>query len=504
LVERQLPKLNVDGSSPFARSTERRRHGRLGNAPTGRRRSGLLASQACLGCIESIHDGASRAIVRPHPPNEPRMDLFQLVAVLITLSAVASYINHRFLGLPTTIALMLIAMSCSLALVGIGELNPAVEARAEQILSSIDFNKTVMQGMLGFLLFASALHVNLTELRKHRVVIGILASGGVVASTLLVAGMIYAVLNAMGVDFGFGYCLLFGALISPTDPIAVLGILKHAGAPKALEMKIAGESLFNDGVAVVVFLGLLEIMTGGVGFDPLRLSWLFVQEAIGGAIYGLGIGWLALRMLRQIDDYRVEVLLSLAVAMGGYALAYALHISGPIAMVVAGLFIGHEARAGAMSEKTREHLDKFWELIDEILNSVLFVLVGLEALLLSFDHSLVIPGLLAFPVVILARFIAVGMPVSLMRRRRPFSPGAVRILTWGGLRGAVSIALALSIPVVHANGTPIAERDMILTMTYVVVVLSIAIQGLTIGRLVRRTIPRVAEEEKRDAIAQAS
>src|SRR5690606_17375554 len=258
------------------------------------------------------------------------------------------------------------------------------------------------------------------------------------------------------------------------------------GAPKELEMKIAGESLFNDGVAVVAFLGLLQIATGTMGFDLGRLSLLFVQEAIGGVLFGLVLGWVALRMLRSVDDYKVEVLLSLATAAGGYALAYALHVSGPIAMVVAGLFIGNESRAGAMSEKTREHLDDFWELMDEILNAVLFVLIGLELLIIAFNGLSLLAGLLAFPVVILARFIAVAAPVSLMRRYRVFSPGAIKILTWGGLRGGVSVALALSIPAQLQDGTPVPEREILLTITYVVVVVSVLGQGLTIGPLVRR------------------
>ena len=416
------------------------------------------------------------------------MDLFQLSAALLSLAALFSYLNHRFLRLPTTIGLMLIAMASSLVLVAIGELFPAVEAKARIHLEGVDFNKTVMQGMLGFLLFAAALHINLADLSKHRAVIGFLATAGVVLSTVLVGGMAYALLNALGIEIRLIYCLLFGALISPTDPIAVIGILKHAGAPKELEMKIAGESLFNDGVAVVAFLGLLEIASGTTGFNLPQLSLLFLQEAIGGVVFGFVLGFCALAMLRRVDDYKVEVLLSLATAAGGYALAYTIHVSGPIAMVVAGLFIGNEARAGAMSEKTREHLDDFWELMDEILNAVLFVLIGLELLIISFSGRTLLAGLVAFPVVILARFIAVALPVSLMRRRRVFSPGAIRILTWGGLRGGVSVALALSVPMRLSDGTPVPEREIILAITYAVVVISIVVQGLTIGPLVGRSI----------------
>lgn len=432
------------------------------------------------------------------------MDLFQVSAALLSLAAIFSFFNHRLLKLPTTIGLMLIAMTTSLVMVAIGELFPEVEAEAKEHLHGIDFNKTLMQGMLGFLLFAAALHVNLADLKKQRVVIGVLATGGVLMSTVLVGGMTYALMTLMGVHIRPVYCLLFGALISPTDPIAVLGVLKHVGAPKELEMKIAGESLFNDGVAVVAFIGLLEIASGTSGLDLQRLSLLFVQEAIGGVLYGLALGFVTLAMLRQVDDYKVEVLLSLATAAGGYALAYAIHVSGPIAMVVAGLFIGNEARAGAMSEKTREHLDDFWELMDEILNAVLFVLIGLELLIVAFDAQSLLAGLLAFPVVLLARFIAVALPVSLMKRRRVFTPGAIRILTWGGLRGGVSVALALSIPGKLADGTLVPEREMVLTITYVVVVVSIVVQGLTIGPLLRRTLAAAAGEPEEPLPVEAA
>ncbi len=429
------------------------------------------------------------------------MDLFQLSAALLSLAALFSYLNHRVLKLPTTIGLMLIAMTTSLCLVGVGEVFPSVEARAESYLAGIDFNKTLMQGMLGFLLFAAALHVNLADLKKQRAVIGTLATAGVLVSTVLVGGMAYFLLHLLGVEIPLIYCLLFGALISPTDPIAVLGILKMVKAPKEIEMKIAGESLFNDGVAVVAFLGLLEVAIGTGGFDLQRLSLLFVQEAIGGVLFGLVLGWGALLMLRSVDDYKVEVLISLATAAGGYALAYAIHVSGPIAMVVGGLFIGNEARAGAMSAKTREHLDDFWELIDEILNAILFVLIGLELLIIPFESSTLIAGMIAFPVVIAARFVAVALPVSLMRRRRVFSKNVIPILTWGGLRGGVSVALALSIPAQLQSGAIVPERDVVLAITYTVVVISVIGQGLTMGRLLRRSLAATAAEQHATARA---
>ena len=236
-----------------------------------------------------------------------------------------------------------------------------------------------------------------------------------------------------------------------------------------------------------------------MGFSLLKTR--FAQEALGGVVFGLGLGYLALSMLRSVDDYKVEVLLSLATAAGGYALAYALHVSGPIAMVVAGLFIGNEARAGAMSEKTREHLDDFWELMDEILNAVLFVLIGLELLIISFNTLTLLAGVVTFPVVIVARFIAVALPVSLMRRRRVFTKGAIRILTWGGLRGGVSVALALSIPARLASGALVHERDIVLAITYTVVVISVIGQGMTMAPLLKQSLIATAADAPEEPAA---
>lgn len=417
------------------------------------------------------------------------MDVFQILAVLITLTAVFSYLNHRILKLPTTIGLMLIAMASSLALFALGGRHPEFQREATAFLSRIDFNKTLMQGMLGVLLFAAALHVNLSDLKQHRITIGVLATVGVVLSTVMVGYLTYYLFAFLGIEVRLIYCFLFGALISPTDPIAVLGILKHVGAPKDLETKIAGESLFNDGVAVVAFLGLLQMATGEKSFDPMHLTRMFLQEAVGGVIYGLVIGWVALLMLRKIDEYKVEVLISLAVALGGYALAAKLHVSGPIAMVVAGLFIGNEGRAGAMSEVTRAHLDTFWELIDEILNALLFVLIGLELLVVRVTWPHVVIGTLAWGLVLISRFTAVAIPLRFLGGRRVFPEGTTKVLTWGGLRGGVSVALALSIPAV-VEGEAVHEREVLLAITYVVVILSIVIQGLSIGRMLKRTFPR--------------
>ncbi len=407
------------------------------------------------------------------------MSILDAAAVLVTLSAVFSYLNYRYVRLPSAIGLMLIALCLSLILLALGKLGLGnLEQTAESFIRSVDFNRTLMHGMLSFLLFAGALHVNLRDLAAQKWIVGSLATFGTVASTFVVGTLFFFITRALGFEIGFSYCLLFGALISPTDPIAVLGILKTAGAPKSLETKITGESLFNDGIGVVVFIVLLGLVTGGQEPSARHIALLFAEEALGGIVFGLVIGGIAYWMLSRVDNYSVEVLITLAVVMGGYSLAVAIHTSGPIAMVVAGLVIGNHGRRLAMSERTREHLDLFWELVDEILNTVLFVLIGLELLILELSGKALTAGLIAIPLVLLTRFLCVGTPVKLLEFRRSFTPGAVRILTWGGLRGGISVALALSIP-----AGP--ERDLILTVTYTVVVFSILVQGLTIGPLVK-------------------
>ncbi len=405
------------------------------------------------------------------------MSLFNILAVLVNLSAVFSYINHRYLRLPTSIGVMLIALVMSLGIIALSHLGIPLEEDAALLLESIDFDETLLHGMLSFLLFAGALHININDLAKEKWIITLLATGGIVLSTFLVGWLIWWALNLLGIGIPFIYSLLFGALISPTDPIAVLGILKTTGAPKTLETKIAGESLFNDGVGVVVFLVLLGIAAGGGEITANKIFLLFVEEVVGGALFGLIVGLITYWMLKSVDSYDVEILITLALVTGGYALADILHISGPIAIVVAGLLIGNHGRLFAMSDKTREHLDMFWELVDEVLNAVLFVLIGLEVLVLQFTGHYLVAGLMAIPIVLLARFISVGIPVNLMRRFREFSPHVVKIMTWGGLRGGISVALALSLP-------PVPAREVILAITYAVVVFSILVQGLTIGWLV--------------------
>ena len=402
------------------------------------------------------------------------MGLFEIIAILFTLSALFSFINYRFFKLPNTIGLMLISLLFSLLLIVIGLFVPESKQWAVKLLTQIDFDKTLLHGMLSFLLFAGALHVNINDLRQQYKIILSLATASVIISTFIVGGLSWNMLNVLGLNISLIYCLLFGALISPTDPIAVLGILKKVDTPKSLETKIVGESLFNDGVGVVVFLILLEMAVTGHEMTVAAAGLLFLQEALGGALLGFGAGLFTYWMLKQVDNYQVEILITLGLVTGAYALADALHLSAPIAIVVAGLLIGNHGRSFAMSETTRKNLDTFWELADEVLNAILFLLIGLEVMVLSFSWLSMTAALLAIIIVLSARLLSVSVPVLLLKHFRAFSPHVVKILTWGGLRGGISIALALSLP----GGR---ERDVILTVTYGVVVFSIIVQGLTIG-----------------------
>jgi monovalent cation:H+ antiporter, CPA1 family len=420
------------------------------------------------------------------------MRTFDLIAILIVMAAVFSFINLKVLKLPAEIGLMVLTLLFSVAVFVAGCLFPDIEAMVAALLAQFDFNEALLHGMLGFLLFAGALHVDLEDLARYRWTIAILATVGVLFSTVIVGGLTWGMLALIGLPMRFLDCLLVGALISPTDPIAVLGLLKRVGVPKSLEVQIAGESLFNDGVGVVVFTGLLGVASGLHRLELGHVALLFAQEAVGGALFGLVVGLLVFWMLRSVDEYKVEVLLSLALVAGGYALADALHLSGPIAMVVAGLMIGNHGRNFAMSATTIERLDQFWELVDEIFNAVLFVLIGLEVLALTFTAKNLVAGLLAIPIVLAARLISVGLPIRVLRCRVWFEPFTVRILTWGGLRGGISVALALSVPK-ESPAVAAPGRDVVLAITYVVVVFSIIVQGLTIGPLTRRWLAASGE-----------
>lgn len=415
------------------------------------------------------------------------MRLFDLIALLLVLVAILSYLNHRFLKLPPSIGLMALTLCGSVGVIIAGRCVPSVAQHVTAFVHQLHFDEAVLHGMLGFLLFAGALHINLNELAQWKIPIALLATLGVLLSTLLVGGLLWGALALLGVEMRFSFCLVFGALISPTDPIAVLGLLKQFGAPRALEVTIAGEALFNDGVGVVVFLGLLQFALASTAFHPAVFPLLLLREAVGGVVFGLGIGGLAYWMLKSVDNYQLEILLSLALVAGGYALAEHLHLSAPLAMVVAGLIIGNQGRSRAMSRTTVEHLDLIWELIDEVLNAVLFVLLGLEVLMLSFTGRLIAAGASAIVIVLLARLLSVGGPAWLLRRWQAVERYPITILTWGGLRGGISVALALSVPN-HSDGVEIPERNIIFVITYMVVAFSILVQGLTMGPLVRRLL----------------
>lgn len=409
------------------------------------------------------------------------MSLFAILSILIVLAAIFGYINVRFIKLPTTIGMMLISIIFSLVVLIIGQVDPTLLQLEQELIGGIDFEKVLMDGMLSFLLFAGALHVDFEHLKKQAWPIISFATLGVVTATFLIGTMMYFVLPLIGLPLDFIYCLLFGALISPTDPIAVLGILKQAGVPKALEIKIVGESLFNDGIGVVVFLTIFQLAQAGAGeihFGEVAL--VFVEEVGGGILLGLGLGWIAYRLMKTIDNYEVEVMISLAMVMGGYLLASYLHFSGPLAMVVAGLMVGNERfRTSSMSETTELYVDKFWELMDILFNALLFVMIGLEIILIKFEQSYLIAGLLAIPITLLARYISLALPIALLKKRLEFIPRTDVIMTWGGLRGGISIALALSL-------LATMPRDQIVAMTYIIVVFSIVVQGLTVERVVKR------------------
>ena len=424
--------------------------------------------------------GPANSIATLTPAPHPMLDI---AATCLVITALLAYVNHRFVGMPTTIGVMATALVFSLALIGLDAIGVAHSLRQyeESLLRSIDFSDVLMQGMLSLLLFAGALHVDLSELKRYRVQVGALALFGTVLSTVLVGFGISIALDLVGLHLPLMYCLLFGALISPTDPIAVMGILKSAGAPKELELVIAGESLFNDGVGVVIFSLLLGMLTSGVTPSAGHAFELLLHEAGGGVVFGLVLGYVTFLLLKSVDNYQVEVLLSLAAVTGGYALASKLHVSGPLAMVVAGLIIGNHGRALAMSDMTRRYVDMFWELVDEILNAVLFVLIGMEVLLVVFSVNLLVAGCLAIAVTLLARMLTVGLPVAAFRRVINLPPGSWKVLTWGGLRGGISVALALSLP-----AGP--ERDIVLGLTYSVVIFSILAQGLSIGYVTRKAV----------------
>ena len=408
-----------------------------------------------------------------------------IIAILLGLAALFGYLNHKFLKLPHTIGLVVIALAASGGVLAIDYFLPAlhIAPTVRDVLDDIDFYEALMEGFLCALLFAGAIHIDLSKLAERKWAIGLMATIGVLISTFIVGAAIWLVAGLTGLDLPFLWALVFGALISPTDPVAVLGILKTVRVPPLLEAKIAGESLFNDGVGVVVFTIMVALAMGaghgGAELGALDIAELFVLEAFGGAALGLIFGLVAFYLLYSLDEHNLEIMITLALVTGAYGTALHLHVSGPIAVVVAGILIGNQGARLAMSERTRTHLFQFWELTDEILNSVLFLLIGLEVLI-------ILPGLdyfwlmlAAIPIVLAARAVAVSVPIGLLAVRERFTTGAIRILTWGGLRGGISVALALSLP-------PSEFKAPILAATYAVVVFSIIVQGLTMKPLVAR------------------
>ncbi|MEL4454769.1 sodium:proton antiporter [Lutimonas vermicola] len=409
------------------------------------------------------------------------MDYFFIIAILVSISAVFGYINVRYLKLPNTIGLMLITILFTLGVFALSYYNSALLDAERYIITHIDFKEVLLDIMLSFLLFAGALHTNFAQLRVQRWPVFVFSTAGVLLSTFLVGFSMFYLLPLIGMEIKLIYCLLFGALISPTDPIAVLSILKQAGAPKKLETKIVGESLFNDGVGVVVFLTIYNVARfGSDKVEAMDIITLFSQEVFGGVFLGLVLGWVTYKLMKSIDDYDIEVIITLATVMGGTVLAHKFHLSAPLAMVTAGLVVGNDTvRNSAMSKITESYVDKFWELIDILLNTVLFVLIGMEMLVLSFELNYFIAGIIAVPVVLICRYLSLILPVKFFEKRLDFVPRTNLIMTWGGLRGGISIALALGL-------TQEMHRDLFLVITYIVVVFSILVQGLTVGHLVKK------------------
>ncbi len=409
------------------------------------------------------------------------MEYYSIATVLIVLSSIFGYINVKFLKLPITIGLMVITLAFTVIVVATAQLDDTLLLQEKAFISSIDFETVLLDIMLSFLLFAGALHTNFQQLRIQRGPILAFATLGVLMSTFLVGVIMFYVLQWMNLNVEFIYCLLFGALISPTDPIAVLGIIKKAGAHKKLETKIVGESLFNDGVGVVVFLTIFAIAAkpeAAIEFSDI--ATLFGQEVIGGLVLGLILGYIAYRSMKSIDNYEVEVIITLATVMGGTMLAHKFHLSAPLAMVTAGLFVGNDTvRNAAMSEITETYVDKFWELVDVLLNTILFVMIGMEMLVLTLEGKYIYAGLLAIPIILMCRYVSLWLPIKFFAKRLDFVPKTNLIMTWGGLRGGISIALALSL-------TKDMHRELFLVITYIVVIVSIIGQGLTVEPIIKR------------------
>jgi CPA1 family monovalent cation:H+ antiporter len=411
------------------------------------------------------------------------MQLYNALAVITVLAALFGYINYRFLRLPDIIGVMLISLVASLGIFGLGLIEPGIFRGATTFIRSIDFYTILIKIMLSFLLFAGAIHINARNLREERASVLTFSTISVLISTAVVGGLLYLLCRAFQQPLSLVYCLLFGALISPTDPIAVLSILRQARIPSSLETKITGESLFNDGVGIVVFLCMYQVAEAGAGhLSAANVVVLFLRQAGGGLLLGAALGYAGFLLVKTIDHYQVEVMITLAIVMGGYLAADKLQVSGALAMVVAGIITGNKTRVTATSAISRDYIDKFWGLVDNLLNAILFLLIGLEMLVIPFQPILFWLGLASIPIVLLARYVSVSLPISLLKYNTCFEKNAIGVLTWGGLRGGLSVALALSIP-------PNMSGNLFVVITYIIVLFSILVQGLTIGRFTRKLAP---------------
>lgn len=408
------------------------------------------------------------------------MQVYNIITILIVLAAIFGYINHRFIRLPGSIGIMLLSLMVSLLTVGLGLIFPDFFSSISQIMGTIDFHTAVMKIMLSFLLFAGAIQVDYKKLRNERTAIITFSTIGVIISTLVVGFLLYWCISLFGLSVNLLYCMIFGALISPTDPVAVLGILKRTKISPSLETKISGESLFNDGAAVVLFILFYEVAQLGIeNVSIWDILWLFIREAGGGVLLGLGLGYVGYQVIKSIDNYVVEVMATLAIVMGGYLLAETLTVSGPLAMVIAGLITGNMSMDAVASDTTRDYLGKFWELIDALMNSILFLLIGLEILIVPFNFTLLVLGCIGIIVVLIARYFSIRIPMLFTGYQNPFQSNSVPILVWGALRGGISVALALSVP-------KYMYGEMFVSITYIIVLFSILVQGLTIGKFAKK------------------
>lgn len=415
------------------------------------------------------------------------MEVYNIITLIVVLAAIFAYINIRFTKLPSTIGIMLISLIASLIVIVLGIIFPAFFLQTTKAISLIDFQAVLLHIMLSFLLFAGAIHFDLKKLQSERLSIITFSTIGVIISTFVVGALVYWVTAMVGLSVDFLYCLLFGALISPTDPIAVVGILKRVNIPSSLETKISGESLFNDGVGVVLFISFYKIAQ--IGYENTtawNILWLFIREAAGGVLFGWLLGYIGYQALKTIDNYVVEVMITLAIVMGGYALAEIIQVSGPLSMVMAGLITGNKSLHKVSSELSSDYIGKFWEMIDEMMNAILFLLIGFEMLVIPFNATLLFLGFITIFIVLFGRLVSVWLPITLLRYKNSFAQYTIPLLTWGALRGGISVALALAVP-------KYMYGEMFLSITYIVVLFSIIIQGLTIGKFAKKFVEKAKE-----------